>query len=159
MPRPTNAGRRWICRPGRPTSVVLFGVAAILAVLTAIAVVDVFISPLPPVQYGPFGDPHALTGAILLMVIFVGVGSWAVRGLSTRALSRALLLLIAAGPIGWGMALLDALGPDWFNSAGDASPFLAMVLLVVAPIVTVGGIVAAVAEIVRSSVGAFDEAS
>ena len=146
--------RRWLNRPARPTAVVLLTAAAILAVLTAIALVELFTAPLPPVQYGPFGGPHALTGAGVLMALFIGLGVRAARGLSPTSLTRTVLLLIAAGPVGWGLAFLDSLGPDVINSAGSASAFLAMFLLVVAPLLTIIGVVAALAEIIRSAADA-----
>lgn len=144
--------QRWLGRPGRPTAVVLFTAVAILAVLTAIALIDLFTDPLPPVQYGPFGDPQALTGAMVLMALFAGLAFRVARGLTSRTLSAMLLLLVATGPLGWGLAFLDSIGPDWINSAGAASPFLALFLLVIAPLVTVVGVVATVAEIMRSLV-------
>lgn len=143
--------RRWFSRPGRPTGLVLFAAAALLAVLTAIALIDLFTAPLPPVQYGPFGDPQTLTGAMVLIALFMGLGIRAVRGLSPKALSRTLLILIAAGPVGWTLAALDTVGPDMSNSAGSTGAFIAMFLLVVAPLVTVVAVVAALAEIIRSS--------
>lgn len=151
MTRSGTEVRLWFSRPGRPTGLVLYAAAALLTVLTAIALIDLFTAPLPPVQYGPFGDPHTLTGAVVLIALFMGLGVRAVRGLSPKALSRILLILIAAGPVGWALAFLDTLGPDMINSAGSTGAFIAMFLLVVAPLVTVVGVVAALAEIFRSA--------
>ncbi|MFN3339084.1 MAG: hypothetical protein ACK40Z_05250 [Dietzia sp.] len=149
-----TGGRQWLSRPARPTAVVLFAAAALLAVLTAIALIDLFTGPLPPVRYGPLSGPHALTTAVVLLALLVGLGIRAARGLSPKALILTLLSLIAAWPIGWGLALLDSLGPDVINSAGSASAFVELLLLVVAPMVTIVGVVATLAEIVRRAVDA-----
>lgn len=146
--------RRWLNRPARPTAVVLFAAAALLTMLAASALIDLFTAPLPPVQYGPFGGPHALTGAVVLIVLFIACGIRAARGLSPKALTLTLLLLVAAGPVGWGLAFIDALGSDLVNSAGSTSAFIAMFLLVAAPLVTIVGVAAALAETIRGAVDA-----
>jgi len=133
---------------------VLLAAAAFLAVLTAIALMDLFTAPLPPVQYGPFGDPQTLTCAMVLMALFIYLGVRAVRALSPKALSRILLILITAGPVGWALAVLDTLGPDVINSAGSTGAFVTTFLLEVAPLLTIVGVVAALAEIIRSALDA-----
>lgn len=145
--------QRWLNRPARPTAVVAFAAAALLAVLAAIALIDLFTAPLPPVQYGPFGGPHTLTGAVVLMALFIYLGVRAARGLSPKALTLTLLLLIAAGPVGWGVAFLDSLGPDVINSPGSTGAFASMILLVATPLLTTVGVAAALAEIIRSAIG------
>lgn len=140
---------RWLNTAGRPTAAVLLIAAAILAVLTAAALIELFTAPLPPVQYGPFGGPHLLTGVIALLVIFLGLGVWAARGLQTKTLALMLLVLMLFGPVGWVLGLLDSLGPGVVNSVSSAGGFVAMFLLVVAPLTTVVGVAAAIAEAVR----------
>lgn len=154
MTEPDTELRRWINRPARPTAAVLFTAAALLAVSTAIGLIDLFTSPLPPVRYGPFGDPHAFTGAVALTVLFIALGTRAARGPSPRELIVTLSLLGAAGPAGWGLAFLDAIGPDLTNSAGAAGPFIVLFLLVAAPLLTIVGVVAALAEFIRAAVHA-----
>lgn len=147
MPEPIDAGRRRICRPGGPTALVLGGAIVLILIATATAVVDARDSS-PQVQYGPFGDGDVLLGAgVLTAILLVGVW-WTARGLTTRGLSLTLLLMVAVGPICVGLALLDSLGPDWFDST---SPALAMILLVVAPLVTLTGVVAIIAEVARAT--------
>lgn len=148
----TTAGPpRWICRRGAPSAVVLLLAAALLVALGVYAMVDLLRSPPPPVQYGPFGDVHALFGSALLVCTFVAAGWWAARGVSSRALRRVLVVMLATGPVGWGCAAVDSLGPDLINSAGAAAPLIGMTVLVVAPLVTVAGAVATGAELVRSA--------
>lgn len=142
-------------QPARgPTSTVLFLAAGLVGAVTAIAVLTMPASPPPAEQYGPFGDVHALFGVGLLVAILVAVGWWAARGLTPRSLRWGLLLLLVAGPLGWGLGLIDSLGPDLINSTGSAAPFAAMALLVVAPLMTVAGMLAALAEVVRTGVSA-----
>lgn len=149
-----TAIRWWLNRPARPTAVVLFAAAALLAVLAAIALIDLFTAPLPPVQYGPFGGPHTLTGAVVLMAMFLALGARAARGFSPKALALTLIVLIAAGPVGWGVAFLDSLGPDVINSVGSTGAFVSVILLVATPLLTIVGVVAALAEIIRRGLGA-----
>lgn len=146
--------RRWLSRPARPTAVVAFAAAALLAVLAAIALIDLFTAPLPPVQYGPFGGPHALTGAVVLLALFITLGVRAARGLSPKALSLTLIVLIAAGPVGWLVAFLDSLGPDVINSVGSTGAFVSMIVLVATPLLTIVGVTAALAESVHRALGA-----
>lgn len=152
MTSPDTNVRRWLNRPARPTAVVLFAAAALLAALAAIALIDLFTAPLPPVQYRPLGGPHALTGAVVLMALFITLGVRAAQGLSPTVLIFTLVVLIAAGPVGWGVAFLDSLGPDVINSVGSTGTFVALFLLVVTPLLTIVGVVAGLAEIIRSSV-------
>lgn len=152
MTSPDTNVRRWLNRPARPTAVVLFAAAALLAALAAIALIDLFTAPLPPVQYGPFGGPHALTGAVVLIALFITLGVRAARGLSPTVLIFTLVVLIAAGPVGWGVAFVDSLGPDVVNSVGSTGTFVALFLLVVTPLLTIVGVVAGLAETIRSSV-------
>lgn len=142
-------GERWLSMPGRPTAAVLCAAVTGLAVLIALALIELFTAPLPPVQYGPFGGPHLLTGMIALLIVFLGLGVWAARGLRAKALALTLLVLMLAGPAGWILGLLDSLGPNLVNSVGSAGAFAAMFLLVAAPLTTVVGFVAAIAEAAR----------
>lgn len=152
MTRLDTSVRRWLNRPARPTAGVVLAAAALLAALVATALIDLFTAPLPPVQYGPFDSPHALTCAMALMALFFAFGIRAGRGLSPKALIFALLFLSAAGPVGWGLAFLDSQGPDVINSGGSTGAFVAMILLVVAPLLTLVGVVAGLAEIIRHSI-------
>lgn len=152
MTSPDTNVRRWLNRPARPTAGVLFAAAALLAALAAIALIDVFTAPLPPVQYGPFGGPHALTCAVVLAALFITLGVRAARGLSPTVLIFTLVVLLAAGPVGWGASFLDSQGPDVINSVGSTGAFVAIVLLVVAPLLSIVGVVAGLAELIRSAV-------
>lgn len=152
MTSPDTSVRRWLNRPARPTAGVLFAAAALLAALAALALIDLFTAPLPPVQYGPFGGPHALTCAVVLVALFITLGVRAARGLSPTALIFILVVLLAAGPVGWGVAFLDSQGPDVISSVGSTGAFVAIVLLVVAPLLSIVGVVAGIAELIRSAV-------
>lgn len=152
MTKPDTDVRRWLNRPARPTAGVVLAAAVLLAALVATTLIDLFTAPLPPVQYGPFDSPQALTCAMAIMALFFAFGIRAARGLSPKALIFALLLLSAAGPVGWGLAFLDSQGPDVINSGDSTGAFVAMILLVVAPLLTFVGVVAGLAEIIRHSI-------
>ena len=148
----TEESRPWLRRPGIPTAVVMFAVAAVLAVAGAFSIIDMIGSPPPSAEfeYGPFNDLDVLIGLGALVLIFAVAGWWGVTRGSELGITRVSALLVVFGPIGWGLGLLDSLTFDLTNSIGPTSSVVAMLLLVVAPIVTVVAIVAAFAEYAAS---------
>lgn len=148
----TEASRPWLRRPGSPTAVVMFAVAAVLALAGAFSIIDMIGAPPPPAEfeYGPFDDLDVLIGIGALVLIFAVAGWWGATRGSELGITRVSALLIVFGPIGWGLGFLDSLTFDLINSIGPTGSVVAMLLLVVAPVVTVVAIVAAFAEYAAS---------
>lgn len=149
MPEPRAKSGRRLRHPVKPAAVVFSAAAAYVALLAAIALFQILTAPLPPVQYGPFDDPRALTGSVALIVLFTALGVRTLRGLSARALVSTLTLLIAAAPLAWGVAFLDSLGPDLINSSRSARAFAGWVLFDGSIYISTVGVIAAFAEVIR----------
>ncbi|WP_333618410.1 hypothetical protein [Dietzia sp.] len=142
-----TSGQRLRDRPGFPVGVVFLCTAAIFAVWTVTALVDAAGSKPPPPD-GSFIPPGlAIAAIVAVTAVWSGLSWWTLTRADHLAVARLLIALVVAGPLGWGLAALDSATLDLINSE-PVGPVLMVALLLVTPVISVVGIIAAVVEIV-----------
>lgn len=142
-----RSGHRFLGRPGGPVGVVFWSVAAACALWIVGGIIDALAPQPPPPDASGLVSPGG--AALALGAVTAGwaiLGWWAITRASSSAVTRLLVVLLLSGPVGVGLGFIDSVTVDLMN-ADYVGPILMTVCLLVAPFMSVVGVIAALVEL------------